>query len=393
MAVGLVLNRLKIVVNVVKKLIWRDEMKEKQFRTCEIVTQIDSNFDTDKFLLKVESMPYLNKYAFIVHDKDVHREDNMPVKTHYHLMLQLNNAYTAKRIASDLDVLPQNVQNCKTNFKRCIAYLTHETLNAQTENKHKYDRNEVHANFNVEPVINKIIKEDINNNAKKLLLNEIITGRRKFYEINDFFEENELDKMLRVLWDKDIKTACKVRTDILAKDMNREVQILYIYGKTGTGKTTYAKELAKQREYKTFICGASNDFMEGYEGEECIIIDDMRSTFFSSFSDSLKFFDNHTASRVKSRYSNKVIQAEMIIITASISISELFKNLAHNEDIKQIYRRVPHVIRVTSDKLYMKEYNDSKGEYETLKTLDNPIRKIIEPYKKPKKSVLDYVIS
>ena len=47
-------------------------------------------------------------------------------------------------------------------------------------------------------------------------------------------------------------------------------------GDAGTGKTTYAKDLAVKKGYSIFVSSGSNDVLDGYGGEDCIILDDLR---------------------------------------------------------------------------------------------------------------------
>ena len=58
--------------------------------------------------------------------------------------------------------------------------------------------------------------------------------------------------------------------------IERHMDVIYIYGTSGTGKTTFAKHIAQQRNLTTFISGSGNDFLDGYTQEECIILDDFR---------------------------------------------------------------------------------------------------------------------
>ncbi|MGM8317295.1 AAA family ATPase, partial [Clostridium perfringens] len=83
------------------------------------------------------------------------------------------------------------------------------------------------------------------------------------------------------------------------------MECYFVTGKSGTGKTTYAKQLAKEKGYSVYISSGSNDVLDSYQGQDCIILDDLRPSCMG-LSDLLKMLDNNTSSTVKSRYKNKV---------------------------------------------------------------------------------------
>ena len=91
---------------------------------------------------------------------------------------------------------------------------------------------------------------------------------------------------------------------------------IFITGASGTGKSTYAKQIASENNLSVYISSGSNDVLDDYQGQDCIILDDLRPSCMG-LSDLLKMLDNNTASTVKSRYKNKVLECKMIIITTT----------------------------------------------------------------------------
>lgn len=369
-------------------------MAKGDIRNFEVLYgNVDLNtFDFDKLEQRLESLSYITKWAYIVHDKDRNADGSIK-HTHIHVMCQNKYALRISRIANDFNVKEQYIEKCKTRFANCIAYLTHETEKAREEGKHEYDRSDVKSNFNVDSEIDEIVNQNSLKKMKELLIDEILEGRVKEYNLNDFFKNYKIENKYKVLWNSDIQTAYKIRLKELARNMDRNMDILYIFGKTGNGKTTYAKALAKKKGYATFITGCSNDAFEGYEGQECIILDDLRSDTFTSFADALKIFDNNTSSRVKSRYNNKVLQAELMIVTSSISVTDLFRSLATSEDIKQIYRRINNVIYLDRDVMSLIKYDEQLGKYKKIKEEKNKVAPIIENFKKQEQTKIeDFII-
>lgn len=111
-------------------------------------------------------------------------------------------------------------------------------------------------------------------------------------------------------------------------------------GASGVGKTSYSQYFAEQRGYSYSVSGSSNDPLESYNGEKCLILDELRPEDWS-FSDLLKLLDNNTGSMIKSRFHNKFFVGDLIIITSHYDVykfAEMLKN-SQGEDLKQFYRR------------------------------------------------------
>lgn len=177
---------------------------------------------------------------------------------------------------------------------------------------------------------------------------------------------------------REILKAEKYRSNIL-KDRNLEV--LYICGPSGSGKTTFAKYIASQKHYDPFVSGSGEDILDGYDKEECIILDDFRAGTMK-FSELLKFLDNNTGSSVKSRYYNKDINnCKLLIITSIQEPKELysvFKNedgTENKEPIEQFYRRLKHhylFVSIKQDAIYNISLNEKFERY--------PIKRLSEMY-------------
>lgn len=103
-----------------------------------------------------ELIEQYGKYAWILHDKDIHEEDvkdedgNIThVKgelkdPHYHIYLEFPNARGINSIANELGIAPNMVQIVR-NKSGLIDYLTHR----RSPDKHQYDDNEIHSNFEI----------------------------------------------------------------------------------------------------------------------------------------------------------------------------------------------------------------------------------------------------
>ena len=130
-------------------------------------------------------------------------------------------------------------------------------------------------------------------------------------------------------------------------------QVVYVYGNAGVGKTTFAKRLAQKENLSIFISGSSNDPFEDYDGQEVVVLDDLRPNIFD-WSDLLKILDPHTFTLAKARFHNKDISAvKVIVITSPLSPADFVEKITKKgkEDIHQFYRRLAVVIHVLKDRI------------------------------------------
>ena len=156
-------------------------------------------------------------------------------------------------------------------------------------------------------------------------------------------------------------------------EVNREMEVLYIYGESGSGKTTYAKRVANDRDMSVFISSSGSDFLDGYAGQSCIILDDFRGSQ-APLNTILKLLDNNTASNVASRYKNKSIsECKLIIITSVQSVEELFKSAFADsvEPLQQFKRRCQIVMHFTKDEIETLMYNKDINGYSIVATIPN----------------------
>ncbi len=172
--------------------------------------------------------------------------------------------------------------------------------------------------------------------------------------------------------DRDIAKAEKLRAMTLR---DRDLQVIYITGQSGSGKTLIAKYISQKAGYDPFVSGSGDDILDGYDKEECIILDDFRAGTMK-FNEVLKFIDNNTGSSVKSRYFNKDINnCKLLIITSVQQPNELYsffktddnKQIDNkDEPITQFYRRLGfHYLTVQGS-----EWSDKTQNYLTDTYID-----------------------
>lgn len=325
----------------------------KTFRNCEIVQQI-KYLDMEKIksvLVELVNKKIVREYAYIVHDKDIkterEKDDGIEVvlgglkEPHIHLMLRFYNPYGAKSIGNYFEVPEQYVCKIKGQFKDALLYLTHKNA----PEKYQYADDEVFSNFNVQDEINN--PSDLSTARVFDIMRGIKDGVIREFNLHDYITMEEYVK-----FKTNIDDAFKYRLRTIMYNngnVNRDMAVMYIQGGSGTGKSTIAKDIA--RKYgSVFVSSGSNDILYGYAGQDVIILDDLRASCLG-LSDLLKLLDNNTSTTVKSRYTNKCLEAKLIIITTVLDVERFYNNVFENEDepIIQFKRRCSNLIKVSKD--------------------------------------------
>lgn len=268
----------------------------------------------------------IKKYAYILHDKD---PDTSP---HYHIYLNFGKSgVDSKLVAEWFGLQESQVNKIKGRATDMLEYLTHG--NPSQRHKYQYSPAEVISNFDFEEEIRQ--SKIIGNFKEYSYANQL-----KYIDTLPVDEKPKNYDRLKKLWD----LHCK----LLTLNPDRNLEVMFIYGKTGTGKTYHAKEFANSRGYDICISSAANDPWQDYLGQKCVIADDVRDTTFT-FDELLKLTDNDTSSTVQARYGNKVLCCELMIMTSSVPLSFWYRHLMFNksEDLRQLYRRISCYVELT----------------------------------------------
>ena len=345
-------------------------------KMCEISTDVDKL----KVDLQATFMKYttIKKWAYIIHDKD----DTRP---HYHIALHFGGASVdTKQVAewfqlgyTDKDgnehTGEQFVERVKCKrWAGIVTYLIHGQ--DSQKNKYQYPISEVHANFDIET---EIANEKILGNFEQY------SYAQQLQHVNSLplSEKAQAFSKLRKLWE--------LQCQILTLNTDRQIQVIFITGKGGTGKTYYAKKLLTSQGYDFCVSSSSNDPFQDYMGQKSIILDDMRDTAFE-FEDLLKLLDNNTSSSVKSRFSNKVFNGEMIVITSPVPLIFWYKQLQYdkNDTLQQLYRRISCYVVVTETEITV--YDNGLDNYGKPQGLGQVFKNELAEKKKESKPKVDF---
>ena len=343
----------------------------KKKRIFEVVQQFDQlgrEMDPIEIIEIIESIGHIKKYAFIVHDKDT-REDFSPVAKHFHCAVVLDNTYNAKTVSGwflekGLNINEFNIEYAKGRLMDMLAYLTHENA----PHKYQYSDSEVISNFEWKKEVEKLQYMDLDN-----VIEQIKVGKIREYNKTEFIPVE--------MWvnnKRKIESAFEWRADSMSGKGERNMDVIYIEGVSGAGKTSYAKMLCEQKGYSYCVSSSSNDPLQDYKGHDALILDDLRPSTMT-MSDLLKLLDNHTNSSAKARYKNRYMyECKLIIVTSVLPLEEFYRGLkeSNNEPIKQLKRRCQTRIAMTKDEIKVFAYSEKADEYKSIASLKNSVSEI-----------------
>lgn len=335
--------------------------------------------DADDLYRAVESKLKPDKFAMITHGMDTGDK-------HIHLMMSYKNARSIKNVAGIIGDKEQYIEAWDNKSGNGYAYLVHRTKNARA--KYQYDPSEVRANFDYVKELAEITKNVEKASAKKNggkntmeeYLNKIYNGEITKDEVEGQITGSEYAKYKKQMEDVDAKRLQKAAI-AFRRNMVQEgipARIYWLCGNTGTGKSSLAKELARQENRPYFISGSTKDMFQDYKGEHTIILDEFRPGTLP-YADLLKITDPF-AEKVfaPSRYHDKYLAADLIIITTPFLPNVYYEELCRVDnslnkavdDFGQLQRRITATFYLSKNLIY-KAKDEDEQEYAYI---DNVIR-------------------
>jgi hypothetical protein len=122
--------------------------------------------------------------------------------------------------------------------------------------------------------------------------------------------------------------------------------VIWIYGKTGTGKTRAAVEETECHGISTWMSSGTLRWFDGYDGQEACILDDIR-TSHCKFDFLLRLLDRYPF-RVEFKGGSIEWSPRIILITAPWSPADMW-NLKTVEQLEQLERRITHKLQFPDD--------------------------------------------
>lgn len=351
----------------------------KSYRTCEIMQQL--SYLTEEQIEKGLDHNAVKDYAYILHDKDEDKDGQLKAP-HWHICIRFKDSVPTASICSWFNIPENYINKIKGRFADALAYLTHKNA----PDKYQYLDEQVKSNFEFQREVETASSRAIDRARREELIDLITSGIIREYNYTEYVTPQENDKFRQ-----SIDKAFAYRKDKL-EGSERDMKCVYIYGDSGSGKTTYAKELAEKYGYSYYVSSGSNDLLDSYKGQDCLILDDIRPNYID-VSDLLKLLDNHTSSTVRSRYRNKMLECKLVIITTSVSMEVFFNGLLgdYSESIKQLRRRCELYIQMTMYTMTVYIYQPKSQRYEHVGTYANEIAKRYKAEDRTKEDARQYV--
>lgn len=312
-----------------------------------------------------DNMPRGTQWAFINHNKDYYLPEHeqadpqhkagTPRAEHIHISLYFPNAKSLQSVAKIMGDKENTItrfagQNAKQNL---FSYLVHKTEGSKMDGKHEYGYSEVVSNFDYKSYVEGV-KVAINSAKidKDTVMQQVLSGKLRMI---DFMNDDNL--MAFYLKNKSYVTnlidAYYKRQMNRLKDKDDAVEVIYVQGLEGSGKSTWARKYATKKYRDYAVSSSHNDAVQDYLGQDVMIFDDARPGDFNA-SDWLKLLDpyNNNCS-VCSRYYNKYLNVKCIIITTTTPFEEFFvyapkkESVTLAEPVGQFMRRFDYVIKCT----------------------------------------------
>ena len=300
------------------------------------------------------------RYAYIVHDQEL-GDDGQPLEAHVHLMMAFENAHSIKSVAKQLGDGPERIQKWDERANNGFSYLLHATKGAS--NKPQYEPSEVKANFDYKSLIEREIPGQIaearekRSGTAKTLLDMLYAGAMTKREV-----EAAMSGSMYGRYRSQIEAVWAKRLQIMAAEWREKkiaegafVQVVWIYGPAGCGKTSLAKNHARKREQDYFVSGSSRDPFQGYAGQHTIILDELRPDTMEYF-DLLRILDPFSIEHetmAPARYSDRALACDMIIITTPYDPLEFYKGIfgpnslfTETDSFSQLWRRLSLIIKM-----------------------------------------------
>lgn len=187
-------------------------------------------------------------------------------------------------------------------------------------------------------------------------LYQLVKDGKSNFEI---LEENS-DYLLRLT---DIE---RVRQTVKAEEFRtkfREMQVTYLWGKTGSGKTRYVME--REGYAAVYRVTEYEHPFDGYAGQETLVLDEYRSQL--KISELLNLLDGYPL-ELRCRYSNKTACFTTVYIISNLALSAQYPMLQYEqpETWQALLRRIHHIVEYKPKEEVFEQivFDDGKGVFD-----------------------------
>ena len=345
-----------------------------------------------------------DKYAIIIHNKDASKVKGQQfAKEHIHMPIQLANGKTLESIATALndyraDGTP-NVQTLtifKRNVNNMFSYLCHRTTGAK--NKYQYSFDDVIANFDYKALM-KDITQQVENARKKaesnlgVLLELLKSGELTMAEVCEQTPASTLGACWKRI-DNVNNYYLKCKADKWREEKtaeNRPTTIIWVCGNPGTGKSKFSRQVIKSYNEPYYIAGSSRDIWEAYQGEQFVMLDELRPNCIESYRDLLSILDPYQEKAVApSRFHDKELMFDVLVITSVLNPYEFYLQCVTPEErgidpFHQLERRISSCILMQDEWILNGVFDEESKTY--VPDMKNIFRNVYSEYNNPDTAV------
>ncbi len=144
---------------------------------------------------------------------------------------------------------------------------------------------------------------------------------KRFIELAKVGDFKTIEEEMPAKYVQQYRTMHTIATDNMVKPDDLEGPCgVWIYGETGCGKTTEART-----KYGTYFSKPCNKWWDGYQNEDCVIIEDMDPNH-SKLAHHLKLWTDKWSFTAEVKGGTRSLRPKKVIITSQHSIHEVFKD-------------------------------------------------------------------
>lgn len=248
---------------------------------------------------------------FALHDKDA---DNV----HCHIVIQYKNQIEFDHLKK---LIPYgDIEKQRGSNKECYEYCLHIDKKSRETEKQQYNDGCIKTNIEDLEAWKKLENKLGARNDLVQIVEDIKNGADK-YELIDNYPTQYV---------RYSNSFQKIKQELLERqgaETFRKLEVIYIYGSTGVGKTRYVMEKYGYQNVFRVTEYASGTF-DGYNGQDVILFDEFRSSI--PISKMLVYLDGYPVT-LPCRYYNKQALFTKVYIISNISLQEQYKNIQVEE--------------------------------------------------------------